>query len=187
MGCYPLHTAAGLCNIELTSSLIYLSQLLPVFGGRLEADEVAVTLGIKSQHIQGTVEVVSTGLRDILVPIACKEILKDICPDHAKIAALCVKYDTIGMHLFSIESEIHVRNFAPRYGIPEESATGSSNGALACYLHHHGLLQKPDYLFRQGDGMNLPSDIHVRLETEGSTIKKVACGGEVRIQEIREI
>lgn len=34
----------------------------------------------------------------------------------------------------------HCRNFAPLYGIDEESATGSSNGALACYLFENGML-----------------------------------------------
>ena len=29
------------------------------------------------------------------------------------------------------------------YDIDEEAATGTSNGALACYLHHHQILQKP--------------------------------------------
>lgn len=176
-GRYPLNTKAGTCIVEV-NSLIYLSQPLPIFGECIPADEIATVLGV---YPHGVAQIVSTGLRDILVPVASL----DISPNFEKIEALCEKYDTIGMHLFTLGPEIHVRNFAPRYGIPEESATGSSNGALACYLYHHGLLQKSDYLFRQGDGMNLPSDIHVRLATENKTIKSVACGGEVRIQETR--
>lgn len=178
-GTYSLDTAAGECTVEITPSLIYLNQLLPIFGERIPGEEVEAVLGLPPQ---GVPQIVSTGLRDILVPI---DNLDRIEPDFAKIQALCETYDTVGMHLFTIGPEISVRNFAPRYGIPEESATGSSNGALACYLHHHGLLRKKNYLFRQGDGMGLPSDIHVRLETEHETIKSVACGGEVRIQETR--
>lgn len=177
IGRYSLHTAAGLCPIEITSALIYLSQPLPIFGEYIPAEEIEAVLGAAPQ---GLAQIVSTGLRDIIVPIAGR-----IHPDFAKIQTLCEKYDTVGMHLFEMGPEINVRNFAPRYGIPEESATGSSNGALACYLYQHGLLQKTDYLFRQGDGMNLPSDIHVRLETDAGEIKKVACGGEVRIKETR--
>jgi predicted PhzF superfamily epimerase YddE/YHI9 len=33
--------------------------------------------------------------------------------------------------------EILARNFAPLYGIDEEAATGTSNGALACFLMKH--------------------------------------------------
>ena len=42
------------------------------------------------------------------------------------------------MHLFALSEEnIICRNFAPLYDIDEEAATGTSNGALACYLRHH--------------------------------------------------
>ena len=59
-------------------------------------------------------------------------------------------YDIVGYHLFAkdslsydmvpdIKDEIHVhvtgvRNFAPLEDIPEEAATGSANGAMACYI-----------------------------------------------------
>ncbi len=50
------------------------------------------------------------------------------------IAALSHKFDTIGFHVFELSHDqnitAHCRNFAPRYGINEESATGSSSGAL---------------------------------------------------------
>ena len=87
-------------------------------------------------------------------------------------------------------SELNCRNFAPLYGINEESATGSSNGALVCYLFEKGLLSPSSehkLLFRQGDSLNAPSDIYVHLSTCEDTIKKVECGGEVVIDETREL
>lgn len=61
-----------------------------------------------------------------------------------KIKLLSQKYGVIGMHLFALSEEnIICRNFAPLYDIDEEAATGTSNGALACYLYHHQILQKP--------------------------------------------
>ena len=84
----------------------------------------------------------------------------------------------------------HCRNFAPLHGIDEESATGSSNGALACYLFEKGLLSPASeyrLLFRQGDSLNAPSDIHVHLKVTEGKIEKVECGGEVVVDQKREL
>lgn len=42
-------------------------------------------------------------------------------------------------------------------------------------------------IFRQGEILNAPSDIYVHLSTHESIIKKVECGGEVVIDEAREL
>ena len=59
-------------------------------------------------------------------------------PDFEKITAVSKKYNVIGYHVFTLETKFdstaHCRNFAPLYDIPEESATGTSYGALSCYL-----------------------------------------------------
>ena len=102
---------------------------------------------------------------------------------------------SIGMHVFSLDSPgsaitAHCRNFAPLYGIDEESATGSSNGALACHLFEKGMLppgSEQRLLFRQGDNLGAPSDIYVDLRTREGTIEKVECGGEVIVDEEREL
>ena len=47
----------------------------------------------------------------------------------------------VGYHVFTLESlygaNANCRNFAPLYDIPEEAATGTSNGALGCYLYSY--------------------------------------------------
>lgn len=52
------------------------------------------------------------------------------------------------MHLYTCnDNRIICRNFAPLYDINEEAATGTSNGALACYLYEqHNLQKKSMYL-----------------------------------------
>jgi len=136
-----------------------------------------------------------TGLRDIFVPVVSQDCLFALHPNHVQIAKLSEKYDVIGLHVFSLESSgetttAFCRNFAPRYGIPEESATGSSNGALGCYLSQQGILMPSDrhmLLFKQGDLLNAPSNIYVRLLIKNKRIEKVECGGEVIIDEIRTL
>lgn len=78
------------------------------------------------------------------------------------------------------------RNFAPRYGIPEESATGSSSGALGCYLSQQEISSDSHMLFKQGDLLHSPSKIYVRL-IKNKKIEKVECGGEVIMDEIRTL
>jgi len=68
------------------------------------------------------------------------------------------------------------RNFAPLFDISEESATGSSNGALACYLTEHLALGN-NFIFEQGRAMNCTSIITASVQVMGSKIVKVQVGG----------
>ena len=77
-----------------------------------------------------------------MVPVRSRASLDSIHPDFDKVAAVSRRYETIGYHLFTRDAlrpqdTAYCRNLAPLYGIPEEAATGTSSGALACYLMHH--------------------------------------------------
>ena len=62
----------------------------------------------------------------------------------------------------------HVRDFAPLYGIPEESATGTANAALTYYLQQNGCLgARTACSFLQGEAMGRPSVIASRISTDG--------------------
>jgi predicted PhzF superfamily epimerase YddE/YHI9 len=69
------------------------------------------------------------------------------------------------------------------YGIPEESATGTSNGALACYLHKYGILTgiQEETAFEQGIYMNRPSMIKAKLTIENGKLQEIWVGGEAVI------
>ena len=132
------------------------------------------------------IQIVSTGLRDIIVPITSLQELLDIKPDFEKITETSKQHGVIGYHVFTLEtkykSTAHCRNFAPLYGIPEEAATGTSSCALACYLFKHGKISQEEcqrLVFEQGYCMKKPSEILVRLDIEGEEIKGVYVGGKV--------
>jgi PhzF family phenazine biosynthesis protein len=136
------------------------------------------------------VEIVSTGLRDIMVPVISLGALSNIEPDLDKIAEISKKYGAVGYHAFSLEtkhkSTAYCRNFAPLYGIPEEAATGTSSGALACYLFKHGQVteeQAQRLVFEQGYGMGRPSEILVRLDIGNKDITGVHVGGKATAAE----
>lgn len=128
--------------------------------------------------------IVSTGLCDILMPIATAEALNLMEANTSAISSVSKQTDCVGIHAFALRSETDeekctavCRNFAPLYGIEEESATGTSNCALACYLHSLGI--RPEkYIFEQGRNLSCESLIEVRLETNGDEILSVKVGGK---------
>lgn len=110
------------------------------------------------------IEIWSTGLKDIMVGVKSRNVLNSLTPDFDQLSALSKELDVIGAHVFAVEfDKIYARNFAPLYGIDEESATGTSNGALASYLHHH--LKHGESTFNsiviQGESMNATSSITI--------------------------
>lgn len=74
------------------------------------------------------VQVVSTGLPVIIVPVRTLTAVRSIVPDVAAIADLSQQYGANGMMVFSTmtveqSSTVHTRMFAPLIGIVEDPAT----------------------------------------------------------------
>ena len=117
------------------------------------------------------VEVVSTGLPDIIMPMARVEALNAMRPDMAALAAYSIELDVVGVHAFALSDDgytAHVRNFGPRYDIPEESATGTANAALTHYLQRRGLVKRgDDCRFLQGETMGRPSVVATTVDPDG--------------------
>lgn len=189
-GTYSQETLAGTLDIEIRGNgQVFMDQALPEFFEKLKRTEIASSLNISSQdlHADLPIQIVSTGLKDILVPVKDLETLLSIRPDFESITEISRKYDAVGYHLFSLEtkygSTAHCRNLAPLYGIPEESATGTSNGALSCYLYMHGqLAETRGLVFEQGYSMGKPSEILADLEIgEKKDIHRIIVGGKAMI------
>ncbi|MEW6702150.1 MAG: PhzF family phenazine biosynthesis protein [Bacteroidota bacterium] len=181
-------TRAGTLKVRvLEDGTVFMDQSLPQFGMKISKNEVADVLNLSLECITNQPQIISTGLRDIFVEIKDLKELFAMKPNFDGIRQLSEKYDTVGIHAFTKEtldrnSTAHCRNFAPRYGIDEEPATGTSNGALACYLltNHH--VSTKSLIFEQGYQMNSPSKILVHLETENKSITRVQVGGTAVIE-----
>lgn len=187
---YTIETKAGILDVDISSEgLVYLSQALPQFLERISCEEIAPSLGMDAEDLESglPIQIVSTGLRDILIPIRSRKLLNEVQPNFDAITAISEKYDVVGFHLFTMETPddaaAECRNFAPLYDIPEESATGTSNGALLSYLYQHGQRSLPEVehvKFRQGYSMDCPSEIKVGLRlSESGEIIQVRVGGAV--------
>ncbi len=196
-GKYTQETKAGILGVEIyDDNFIMMNQSPPIFYEIADKNEIADSLNIPSYQLSDNLfpQVVSTGIKDIIVPVKSIKILDSIKPDMQKIKNISQKYDAVGYHVFSLESlhsaNAYCRNFAPLYGIPEESATGTSSGALACYLYRYGIIKEnhaSDILFEQGYSMKRPSEIRVSLTVNESDIIQVKVGGTAMSLTSKEI
>lgn len=160
-----------------------MEQQLPQKLDTFSYQEISKVIGIESSILESTklpIEVISTGLPDVIIPVP-NGYLDVIEPNDELIANFCEKHKVVGFHVFELcdpESKLTAscRNFAPLFGISEESATGSSSGALACYLTEY-LTLGCDYVFEQGRSMGCTSIITASVESDNSTVINVKVGG----------
>lgn len=188
-------TGAGILRIHIREGLVRMEQALPTFGAILPKEEIANSLGLSAADLPEDLplQIVSTGLSDIFIPLRSLSALKSFRPDFEKIREISAKYRVIGYHVFSLEtlqgSTACCRNLAPLCGIDEEAATGTSNGALASYLFRHGVLRGKDLSalrFEQGFFMERPSEIFVSLTAEKDEITSVFVGGDAVLCETKD-
>ncbi len=107
-----------------------------------------------------------------------------IRPDPRAIESISDDLDLIGYYVFSTTTKIPGRHagtrmFAPRFGIAEESATGTAAGPLACLLYERMGAGDTDIIIEQGHLMPQPSPsvIKVMLDVDGGRISRLMAGG----------
>ncbi|HPL98999.1 MAG: PhzF family phenazine biosynthesis protein [Clostridiaceae bacterium] len=139
----------------------------------------------------GMIDVISTGLKDIILEVNGIEALKKLRIKKDKMIEICREYDIIGMHVVSREtieedSDFCCRNFAPAVGIDEESATGTSNASLLYYIKRNDKQFDcgKTYKVEQGYFMNSPSNIFVKYD-QGT--ESIFVGGIARIDSMESV
>ncbi|MFK5883016.1 MAG: PhzF family phenazine biosynthesis protein [Candidatus Izemoplasma sp.] len=182
-GTYYQETKAGVLRIDIEKDQVFMEQNLPIFGENIASDEVSKCFN-NANYINNRlpISVVSTAIKEIFLPVKSIEELNNLKPNFDEIIKISKKYNVIGIHAFALDTSVDAygRNFAPIVGINEESATGTSSGALSCYLYKN-YKQKEEYTLRQGYSMNQPSEIHIRLKIREGNIYKVFVGGTAKI------
>ena len=139
-------------------------------------------MGLPDNSVTGlSPEVISTGLPDIIMPITNVDLLQRLSPDMEALTTLSRELNVVGVHAFAMAEDgytAHVRNFAPLYGVPEESATGTANAALTHYLALHSIVSGTARCrFLQGEAMGRPSIITTEIRPDGT----IHVGGPSRI------
>lgn len=167
-GNYTQQTKAGLLGVAiLDSGLVFMEQNPASFYEAVPTSTISPLVGVNKDVFHDNLKsrIVSTGIRDLFIPVKDKFVLDQLTPDYKMIAQFSRQHDISGLHFFGLlkggVSIASTRNFAPADGIDEEAATGTSNGALLCYLKEEGLLPAQEvYRIEQGESMGQLSYIY---------------------------
>jgi PhzF family phenazine biosynthesis protein len=148
-----------------------MTQNRPVFGNFLEdRGEVSRLLGLTQDDIGDTpVQVVSTGVKKLVVPVKDLNILRKIKPDLTSIIKHAEANDYSGVAVISPEpftndGDLATRNFSPSVGINEDPATGIAAGPIGCYADKYiydG--KKKRIIIEQGFDMGKSSTLYVDI------------------------
>lgn len=136
--------------------------------------------------------IVKVGLPDIMLPVNTKHALDHAMQNRDEVIRFTRELGLVGVHMFCFAEEedttAYCRNFAPLFGIDEESATGTSNASLTHFLLQRGLV-KPGSInrFVQGKAMGKPSVILSRVDEDGTIwiggSAVISVQGELKIDE----
>jgi len=175
------HTQAGDLNITVGEKVMMQMATPRIVAEINETDEIYQALGITNYRPAMPVNVVYAGLPDIMIPLPDVATLQSLQLDMEAISAITKKYDSVSFHVFAFGSDgytAHVRDFAPLYDIPEESATGTANASLTYYLQQCGCLgNEAECSFIQGEAMGRPSVVATKIQTDGN----IFVGGKAAI------
>lgn len=180
-----LQTKAGSLRVEIRQGMVFMEMgEAALLGPVPDLSALAGVLGISESDFAMEPAIVSTGLPDILAPIRNRDLLLTMKPDFPAMAELSKELSVVGVHAFCLDPERQVtawcRNFAPLYGIDEEAATGTANGALTEYLYRQGILKDEDRtLYLQGESMGRPSKIYGIFSA--SEKPRIRIGGSCRM------
>lgn len=183
-GTHKALTRAGALEIEVSGETVWMDMAPPKTLGILPEESWeelygAYGLTLEDRPADLPPEIVSTGLADIMMPVRDHETLLWAVQNERTVTELSRRFDVTGVHMFCLgEEAVYCSNFAPLYDIPEECATGTSNGALTYYLYERSLVEpERENLFLQGEHMERPSRILSRLTVQDGAVR-VRIGGQ---------
>lgn len=186
-------TVDGPRKIIIQDGAAYMEQTAPRYSEpkdwtdfNVTEQSVLTSLGLNRNDLDRNInmKLVNTGNSFVIIGVKNTAILKSIKPDHEAISDISEKLDLIGFYVFTTDGaatthDATTRMFAPRYAIPEESATGMAAGPLACLLHDYMGIEKKEITIAQGHFMTDPSPsiINVELTTKDGAVTGLMAGG----------
>lgn len=173
-----LETGAGLVPVrfERDGARIRsgrMSQPLPTFEPFAEAPALLAALRVDQSKLP--IERYTNGPRHVFVLLGSEDDVARLAPDLGSLACLPL---TIAMCVAGAGRRWKVRGFGPSAGVPEDPASGSAVGALACHLARHGLIAFGEEIeVTQGVEIGRASTIYARVQGSRERIEQVEVGG----------
>jgi trans-2,3-dihydro-3-hydroxyanthranilate isomerase len=183
LGEIKLETRMGIVPVRLERegpriTFGWMTQPIPTVQPYEKVDVLLAALGLKESVLP--VEVYDNGLQHLYVALGSEDEVAGLEPN---LQALAHLPDVLGINCFAGEgTRWKTRMFAPAGGVPEDPATGSAAGPLACHLARHGRIAFGDEIeISQGAEIKRPSRLYARVEGSVERIEKVEVGGSAVI------
>lgn len=175
----PVHiwqqTGAGVLPIEISfrdgrpARVTMLQKPAEFKPARLSKPALLRALGLKAGDLNNSlpIESVSTGIYNLMVPLANRRALSRISADPRALLSAMRGADSVAYcFVHASRGQVFSRGMLPWAGY-EDPATGSAGGSLAAYLVRHGKLKVGERLsIAQGMEMGRPSRIEAIVEDQ---------------------
>lgn len=178
-----LETGVGVVPVALEregARIVFgrMSQPIPSVEPFPREEELLRAVGVQRSELP--VELYDLGIRHVYVALASEEAVAGLRPDLGALAELT---GIVGVSCFAGSgTRWKTRMFAPADGVPEDPATGSAAGPLACHLARHGRISFGEEIeISQGAEIGRPSTLYARVEGSAERIERVEVGGSAVI------
>ncbi len=179
-----IETGAGIVPVVLEreeTKIVFgrMSQPVPTVSPGPAPDRLFSALGIAGSTLP--VEIYDNGMPHLYVALASESEVAALDPDMAALARF--QHEEMdgfgGINCFAGSgTRWKTRMFSPADGTPEDPATGSAAGPLACHLARHGLIGFGEEIeISQGAEVNRPSTLYARADRTREAIERVEVGG----------
>jgi len=176
-----LNLGVGQIPVTFENGKLTMEQKQPSFGPLIEdRDSIANILGVDDLDERFPIEVVSTGLPSVIVPMMNIDAVRRCRINHGLYARFLESTAKAAILVFAPHEDVRVRVFVDDEGFFEDPATGSANGNLAAWLLRHRYFGKSELAYRveQGFEMGRPSRLDVEASESGG-VYRIRVGGQV--------
>jgi len=174
-----LETLKGIVPVELEregARIVFgrMSQPIPEISPFDQETDLLAALRIERSELP--IELYDLGIRHVYVALPSEEAVAALEPDYAALARI---QGYVGTNCFAGSgTRWKTRMFAPADGVPEDPATGSAAGPLACHLARHGRIGWGEEIeISQGEEIGRPSTLYARAHGSTAAIERVEVGG----------
>ena len=174
-----LETLKGIVPVELEregARIVFGRMSQPIPEVSLFDQEADLLAALRIERSELPIELYDLGIKHVYVALPSEEAVAALDPDYTALARI---QGYVGTNCFAGSgTRWETRMFAPADGVPEDPATGSAAGPLACHLARHGRIGWGEEIeISQGEEIGRPSMLYARAHGSTEAIVRVEVGG----------
>ena len=160
-----------------------MTQQKPSFELTVEGEDLIRCLGLDKKDFidQAPLQVVSTGVPFLMLPVTGMDILKKVQIDRPLFQSVLQRIGVDAAYMFCLDgfepdADAHGRLFSSAVG-SEDPFTGSAAGCMGAYIAHYGLCPGQVFKVEQGHLMGRPGNGTVEIIGSAENVESVKVGG----------